>query len=80
MRHGCRFHALDCTYQSWALGMVNQKEIQIDTCLQAGCQNSRPTDEKKLSRDKVLVDDGYVGEGYGIPTDGTSGNQHSSSQ
>jgi L-cysteate sulfo-lyase len=25
----------------------------------------------EILRDKVLVDDNYVGEGYGIPTDGT---------
>ena len=65
----CSFTPLIATCRSWALVCVSRK-IQI-TCLQAGCQNGCPADRQAMSRDKVLVDDGYVGEGYGIPTDGT---------
>ena len=47
------------------------EEIQIDNVYKLAVKTAALLTEKKLSRDKVLVDDGYVGEGYGIPTDGT---------
>ncbi len=65
------FHALDCDIPIMGISVRQPEEIQIDNVYKLAVKTAALLTDKRLSRDRVLVDDGYVGEGYGIPTDGT---------
>ena len=65
------FHALDCDIPIMGISVRQPEEIQIDNVYRLAVKTAALLTDKPLSRDKILVDDGYVGEGYGIPTNGT---------
>ena len=65
------FHTLDCDTPIMGISVRQPEEIQIDNVYRLAVKTAALLTDKPLSRDKVLVDDGYVGEGYGTPTDGT---------
>ena len=65
------FHALGCDIPIMGISVRQPEKIQIDNVYRLAVKTAALLTDKPLSRDKVLVDDGYVGEGYGIPTDGT---------
>jgi len=47
------------------------KEKQIDAVWNLTKKTAKKLNIPKITRDKVLVEDAYVGKGYGIPTKGT---------
>ena len=65
------FHALDCDIPIMGISVRQPEDVQIDNVYKLAVKTTALLTDKPLSRDSVLVDDGYVGEGYGIPTDGT---------
>ena len=46
-------------------------DIQVENVYRLAVKTAALLTDRPLSRDRILVDDGFVGEGYGIPTDGT---------
>ncbi len=65
------FHALGCDIPIMGISVRQSTNIQIDNVYKLAVKTAGLLTDKPLSRNKILVDDGYVGEGYGIPTDGT---------
>ena len=53
------------------LSEKKQKEKQIDAVWELVKETTEKLNITKISRNKILVDDEYVGEGYGIPNEGT---------
>jgi L-cysteate sulfo-lyase len=45
--------------------------VQVENVYKLAVKTAALLTDKPLDRSKVLVDDGYVGPGYGIPTEGT---------
>ena len=65
------FHALDCDIPIMGISVRQPEDVQIDNVYKLAVKTTALLTDKPLSLDRVLVNDGYVGEGYGIPTDGT---------
>ena len=65
------FHALNCDIPIMGISVRQPEDVQIDNVYKLAVKTAALLTDKPLSLDRVLVDDGYVGEGYGIPTDGT---------
>lgn len=65
------FHALGCDIPIMGISVRQPHDIQVENVYRLAVATAALLTDTPLSRDKVLVDDGYVGEGYGIPTDGT---------
>lgn len=63
------FHALGCTIPILGISVRQPEEIQVNNVYNLAVKTAALLTDKPLSRDKIIVDDGYVGEGYGIPTD-----------
>ena len=53
------------------ISVRQQKEKQIDAVWDLVKETTGKLNIPKISRNKILVDDEYVGEGYGIPNEGT---------
>ncbi len=53
------------------ISVRQQKEKQIDAVWELVKKTTEKLNIPKISRDKILVDDGYVGKGYGIPNEKT---------
>ncbi len=53
------------------ISVRQQKEKQIDAVWELVKETTEKLNIPKISRDKILVDDGYVGRGYGIPNEKT---------
>lgn len=62
------FHAMKCDMPILGISVRQPKEIQIENVYRLAIKTAAQLTDETLSRDKVIVDDGYVGEGYGIPT------------
>ena len=65
------FHALDCDIPIMGISVRQPEDVQIDNVYKLAVKTTALLTDKPLSLDRVLVNDGYVGEGYGIPTGGT---------
>ena len=65
------FHALGCDIPILGISVRHPEDIQVENVHKLAVKTAARLTDKPLPRDKVVVDDGYVGEGYGIPTEGT---------
>ena len=65
------FHAHGCDIPIMGISVRQPHDIQVENVYRLAVKTAALLTDKPLGRDHVLVDDGYVGEGYGIPTDGT---------
>jgi L-cysteate sulfo-lyase len=59
---------MKCDMSILGISVRQPKEIQIENVYRLAIKTAAQLTDETLSRDKVIVDDGYVGEGYGIPT------------
>jgi len=64
------FHALGCDIPIMGISVRQPHDIQVENVYRLAVKTAAQLTEKPLPREKILVDDGYVGEGYGIPTAG----------
>jgi L-cysteate sulfo-lyase len=62
------FHALGCDIPILGISVRQPEAVQIENVYKLAVKTAARLTDKPLSRDKVVVDDGYVGQGYGIPT------------
>ena len=62
------FHALGCDITILGISVRQPEAVQIENVHKLAVKTTAQLTDKPLSRDKVMVDDGYVGQGYGIPT------------
>ena len=65
------FHAHDSDIPVMGISVRQPHDIQVENVYRLAVKTAALLTDRPLSRDRILVDDGYVGEGYGIPTDGT---------
>jgi len=65
------FHAHGCDVPIMGISVRQPHDIQVENVYRLAVKTAALLTDKPLARDRVLVDDGYVGEGYGIPTAGT---------
>lgn len=63
------FHAMGCTIPILGISVRQPEQVQIENVYNLAVKTAAQLTDKPLYRDKVIVDDGYVGEGYGIPTE-----------
>lgn len=63
------FHAMGCDVPILGISVRQPEQVQIENVYNLAVRTAARLTDKPLSRDKVIVDDGYVGEGYGIPTE-----------
>ncbi len=62
------FHALGCDIPIMGISVRQPEHIQIENVYNLAVNTAAQLTDAPLSRDRVMVDDGYVGKGYGIPT------------
>lgn len=62
------FHALGCDIPILGISVRQPEKIQIENVFNLAVKTAAQLTQKPLLRDTVIVDDGYVGKGYGIPT------------
>jgi len=62
------FHALNCDIPILGISVRQPEQVQIENVYKLAVKTAAQLTDKPLPREKVIVDDGYVGEGYGIPT------------
>ena len=65
------FHALNHDLPVMGVSVRQPRERQIEAVYGLAQRTFATIAEGTLPREKVLVDDGYVGEGYGIPSEST---------
>ncbi len=65
------FHALGCDIPIMGISVRQPHDVQVENVYKLAVKTAALLTDKPLDRSKVLVDDGYVGLGYGIPTEGT---------
>ena len=65
------FHAHGCDIPILGISVRQPHDVQVENVYRLAVETAALLTDEPLSRDRVLVDDGYVGEGYGITTDGT---------
>jgi len=65
------FHAHGSDIPIMGISVRQPHDIQVENVYRLAVKTAALLTDKPLSRDQILVDDGYVGEGYGIPTEGT---------
>ena len=53
------------------ISVRQKRERQIDSVWKLVKETAEKLDINDIKRDKILVDDNYIGKGYAIPTDGT---------
>ena len=63
------FHALGCDIPILGISVRQPEAVQIENVYNLAVKTAALITDKKLPREKIIVDDGYVGEGYGIPTE-----------
>ena len=63
------FHAMGCNIPILGVSVRQPEQIQIENVYNLAVKTAALLTDKPLSRNRVIVDDGYVGEGYGIPTE-----------
>ena len=63
------FHAMGCDIPILGISVRQPEAVQIESVYKLAVKTAAQLTDKPLSRDKVIVDDGYVGAGYGIPTE-----------
>ena len=66
-----RFSRPDSDIPIMGISVRQPHDIQVENVYRLAVKTAALLTDRPLSRDRILVDDGYVGEGYGIPTDGT---------
>ena len=64
-------HCLGSQIPVMGISVRQPKEAQINAVYNLACTTVELLEGKQLDKNKILVDDGYVGEGYGIPADST---------
>ncbi len=66
------FHALGCDVPIMGISVRQPQQVQIDKVFELTQKTaSLISDTPFTDKSKILVDDNYVGEGYGIPTNQT---------
>jgi len=65
------FHALGSDIPIMGISVRQPHDVQVENVYKLAVKTAALLTDKPLDRSKVLVDDGYVGPGYGIPTEGT---------
>jgi L-cysteate sulfo-lyase len=63
------FHALGCEIPILGISVRQPEQTQIENVYNLAIKTAAQLTDKPLPRDKVIVDDSYVGKGYGIPTE-----------
>ena len=63
------FHALKCNIPILGISVRQPEQLQIESVYNLAVKTVAQLTDEPLPREKVIVDDGYVGEGYGIPTE-----------
>ena len=63
------FHALKCDIPILGISVRQPEQVQIENVYNLAVKTAAQLTDKPLPREKVIVDDGYVGDGYGIPTE-----------
>ena len=63
------FHAMGCEIPILGISVRQPEAVQIENVYNLAVKTAAQITDKPLLRDKVIVDDSYVGEGYGIPTE-----------
>jgi L-cysteate sulfo-lyase len=65
------FHAAGSDVKVMGISVRQPKEKQIAAVHKLAVETAAQLTDEPLDVSKVYVDDGYVGEGYGLPTEGT---------
>ena len=65
------FHAHDCDIPIVGISVRQPHDVQLENVYWLAVKTAALLTDRPMPRSRVLVDDGYVGPGYGIPTDGT---------
>ncbi len=65
------FHAHGCAIPIMGISVRQPHDVQVENVHRLAVKTAALLTDKPLARDKILVDDGYIGEDYGIPTDGS---------
>ncbi len=65
------FHALGSTIPIIGISVRQPKDKQTQAVHKLAVKTAAQLTDKAVSRDRVIVYDGYVGPGYGVPTQGT---------
>ena len=65
------FHAHDCDIPIMGISVRQPHDVQVENVYRLAVKTAALLTDRPLPRSRVLVDDGYVGAGYGITTEGT---------
>ncbi len=65
------FHALGSSIPIMGISVRQTEKNQIDAVYNLAVKTSSKFTNKNLGKEKIIVNDQYVGQGYGIPTKGT---------
>ena len=65
------FHAHDCDIPIMGISVRQPHDVQVENVYRLAVKTAALLTDRPLPRSRVLVDDGYVGPGYGITTEGT---------
>ena len=65
------FHAHDCDIPIMGISVRQPYDVQVENVYRLAVKTAALLTDQPLPRSRVLVDDGYVGPGYGITTEGT---------
>ena len=63
------FHALGCDVPILGVCVRDTEDIQVDKVHSLAEKTAAKLTDKPLPRDKVVVDDRFIGDGYGLPTE-----------
>ena len=65
------YHAHDCDIPIMGISVRQPHDVQVENVYQLAVKTAALLTDRPLPRSRVLVDDGYIGLGYGITTEGT---------
>lgn len=65
------FHAHHCDIPIIGISVRQPHDVQLENVYRLAVKTAALLTDRPMPRSRVLVDDGYVGPGYGIPTDAT---------
>ena len=65
------FHAHNCDIPIMGISVRQPHDVQVENVYRLAVKTAALLTDQPLPRSRVLVDDGYVGHGYGITTEGT---------
>ena len=65
------FHAHDCDIPIIGISVRQPHDVQVENVYRLAVKTAALLTDRPLPRSSVLVDDGYVGPGYGITTEST---------